>query len=577
MSAFHAPSLLATIVVSLLFAYLFGLAARALRLPPLVGYLLAGVALGPFTPGFVADQKLTAELAEIGVALLLFGVGLHFSIADLRAVWRLAVPGALLQITASTAIGFAVGRLVMGWSAEPALILGLALAIASTAVATRSLDERGQLSAEPGRIALGWLVMQDLVVILALVLLPAASGLGNGAGALVPLLGRTFLELAGFVAVVLLVGRRTIPWLLAQTARTGSRELFALAVIASALGIAYGSAQLFGVSLGLGAFFAGVVLAESDLIHQAAAETLPVQRLFTVIFFVSVGMLFDPFVVLRAPGEVAALLATILIGTGGVTLLLLLALRAEPRSAVLVAAGLSQIAEFSFILTGEAAARGVLPPDGRSLVLAAALLSIALNPFVFRATRPLGGPLARWPALRRWRERGARRRRPGPEVPTGLRDHAIIVGHGRVGSIVAAALARHALPFVVIEDDWQSAEALRRQKQPVVYGDATRLEVLQAARPEAARLLVVAVPDRFVARQIIELARSLNPRIGTVVRTHTDEDVAWLTGQAIGLVVMSERETALGMAEYALREFEQEAEAAKATIDALREVPAAAP
>jgi CPA2 family monovalent cation:H+ antiporter-2 len=570
------PSLLATVVISLAFAYVCGLAARAIRLPPLVGYLLAGVIVGPFTPGFVADQHLSAELAEIGVALLLFGVGLHFSITDLLAVWRIAVPGALLQITTSTAIGFAVGNLAMSWTPGASLVLGLSLAIASTVVATRTLDDRGQLLSEPGRVALGWLVMQDLVVILALVLLPAATEIGDaGAGSLLDMLGRTLLQLTGFVAAVLLVGRWAIPWLLARTARTGSRELFTLAVMVTALGIAYGSAALFGVSLALGAFFAGVVLAESDLSHQAAAESLPIQQLFTVLFFVSVGMLFDPSVLVRAPIQIIALLATILAGTGGVTLALLLALRTAPKTAVAVAAALSQIGEFSFILTSDATARGFFPPGGRDLVLAAALLTIIINPFVFRAAGAAAPLLARWRLLRGWQERGARPL-PRDSTPERLADHAVLVGHGRVGSVVAEALHRHALPFVIIEQDRRLLEELRQKDLSVVYGDATRLEVLQAAHPEAARLLVIAVPDRFMARRIIELARGLNPRIGTVVRTHTDEEADWLAERAVGLVVMSERETALGMAEYALREFGQHRDAVQATIDALRQTTSAA-
>ncbi|MGH6982420.1 MAG: cation:proton antiporter, partial [Stellaceae bacterium] len=348
----YAPTLLATVVISLAAAYLLGMAARALRLQPLVGYLLAGVVIGPFTPGVFADTHIVAELADIGVALLLFGVGLHFSLHDLLSVWRVAVPGALLQIAGTTAIGFAVGRWLLGWDHGASVLLGLALTISSTAVATRTLEDRGHFGSGAGRIALGWLVVQDLVVILILVLLSeiAEGAATGGTRDLAAMLGRTALELAGFVIVVVLAGRRVIPWMLALTARAGSRELFTLAVILVALGVAYGSAQLFGVSLALGAFFAGVLLAESDLSHQAAAESLSVQQLFTVLFFVSIGLLIDPSVIWHLPVEVAAVLLAILVGIGAVTTIVLLLLRVPPATATTVAGALAQIGEFSFIL-----------------------------------------------------------------------------------------------------------------------------------------------------------------------------------------------------------------------------------
>lgn len=563
----YAPTLLATVVISLAAAYLLGMAARAVRLPPLVGYLLAGVVIGPFTPGVFADTHIVGELADIGVALLLFGVGLHFSLRDLLSVWRIAVPGALLQVAGATGIGFAVGHWLLGWHPEAAVLLGFGLAISSTAVATRTLADRGGLGSEGARIALGWLVVQDLVVILILVFLSAATN-ADASGNLVASLGRTALELAGFVVVVVLAGRRFLPWVLAVTARMGSRELFTLAVILVALGVAYGSAQLFGVSLALGAFFAGVLLAESDLSHQAAAESLSVQQLFTVLFFVSVGLLIDPSVIWHVPVEVAAVLVAILAGIGGVTLLVLLLLRVPPVSAATVAGALAQIGEFSFILTGVAAEDKAMPAEGRSLVLTGALLAIVANPFLFRALQYVGSWLERRRVLQHWTEGGKRLARGS--LPARLSGHALVIGQGRVGGVVVAALQRHRLPVVVIEQDRRVAERARADGVHVVYGDATRPEVIAAAHPDRAKLLVVAIPDRFLARRAIELARHANPKIDVVVRTHTDEEAAWLGGKEIGLIVMSERETALGIAEYALHRFAVPSEDVLTTLDSLR-------
>lgn len=562
---FHAPSLLATIVISLAIAYLFGMAARAARLPPVVGYLIAGVAVGPFTPGFIVDPHIVTELADIGVALLLFGVGLHFSLADLLSVWRIAVPGALIQIAVSTAIGFATGRWLFAWTPASSLLLGFSLAIASTAVATRTLEDRGQLTTEAGQIALGWLVVQDLMVVLVLVLLPPATMTTGHAGSLLPLLGRTLLELAGFVVVVVVAGRRVIPWMLALTARAGSRDLFTLAVILVALGVAYGSAQLFGVSLALGAFFAGVVLAESDLSHQAAAASSSVQQLFTVLFFVSVGLSIDPAVILHVPLEVGAIVLAILVGIGFVTLCVLVALRVPLRTAVRVAGALAQIAEFSFILAAEAVADGVMPKEGLSLVLSGAVLAILVNPFVFRANELLGESLEKIRPLRHWM---AAPRFAGQTPP--LTDHALVIGHGRVGSVVVGALRQHGVPFLVIEQDRRIAERSLRAGLPVIFGDGTRPEVVAAGHPERAKLLVVAIPDRFLARRVIDLVRQANQGIDVVVRTHSDEEAEWLDAKEVGLVVMSERETALGIAEYALRQFAIDPDQARDTLKNLR-------
>jgi CPA2 family monovalent cation:H+ antiporter-2 len=552
----HAPPLLATLVVTLTLAYGGAIAARALRLSPLLGYLVAGIMVGPFTPGFSADERLTAELAEIGVALLLFVVGIHFSLRDLVAVWRVAVPGALLQVAVSTGLGFLVGH-ALGWAPGAALVLGLSVAIASTAVATREFEEHGQLRSPSGRIALGWLVMQDLVVVLALVLLPMFTPLDGGAPGgglgLWTALALKLLGVAAFVAAMLLVGRRLIPLALAWTARDGSHELFRLAVIVVALGVAWAAAELAGVSLALGAFFAGVVLAESDMSHQAAAETLPIQQIFTVLFFVSVGMLVDPMVLWRTPLPVAAILLAIVLGTGGITLALLLIFRVPLAGATAVAAALAQIGEFSFILTGLAAAGGLLPAEGRDVILAAALLAIAANPFVFRAASRVAARVEAWPRARRFQQGRMDRAAGAASRPGELSGHAILVGHGRVGEIVAARLRDRGVPYIVVEQSLALTRALRGSGIPAIYGDAAWPEVLGAARPDTARLLVIAIPERGQVRRIVQAARESHPDLPVVVRTHSDAEEEWLKGQQIEHVVMSERRTADEIADIALR------------------------
>jgi CPA2 family monovalent cation:H+ antiporter-2 len=547
----HASSLLTTIAIGLGVAYLGALAARRLNQPPLIGYLIAGVAIGPFTPGFIADPRIASDLAEVGVALLLFGVGMHFSLRDLLGVWRAAVPGALLQVVLSSLLAFGLARTLLGWPMEAALVLGPALGISSTAVATRVLEARSGLQSPAGRIAFGWLVMQDLLVILALVLLPnLADPASTDPAELAHTLTGKLLEVGGFVAVMLLVGRKLVPRILEWTALDGSRELFRLAVIVVALGVAYAAAELTGVSLALGAFFAGVVVAESDVSHQAAAESVPIQQIFTVLFFVSVGMLLDPSVLLRMPLQVLAVVTTILLGTGGVTLVTLLALRTAPGVAATVAGALSQIGEFSFILTGLAVGSGLMPPEGRDLVLAAAFVTIVANPLVFRLAETVGALVGHSKKMRQWQrgpsEAGARK-----AVPP-LTEHVIIVGHGRVGSVVAAALREHQVPYVVVEQNMALARNVRRDGVTVIYGDAGWPEVLGAARPETARLLIIAIPERGNVRRIVQSAREANPDLPVIVRTHTDSEAAWLQSQAIERIVMSERRTAADIAAYAL-------------------------
>jgi CPA2 family monovalent cation:H+ antiporter-2 len=561
----HETTLIATIVMGLVLAFAGGFIASKLKLPPLVGYLLAGVAVGPFTPGFVADEKLAGQLAEIGVILLMFGVGLHFSIKDLLAVRRIAIPGAVGQIAVATALGAGIAHL-WGWSFGAGLVFGLALSVASTVVLLRALEERNTLDSVNGRIAVGWLIVEDLAMVLALVLLPALAGVLSDdprslarhaeGGNLGLTLALTLGKVALFLALVLIVGRRVVPWVLEQVARIGSRELFTLSVLTTALGIAFGSAELFGVSFALGAFFAGVILSESDFSHQAAAASLPLQDAFAVLFFVSVGMLFDPSILMREPLAVLAVVLVIVLGKSLAAFGIVLAFGYPVSTALTVSASLAQIGEFSFILAGLGVALGLLPEEGRDLILAGALLSITLNPLVFAGLDRLGIWLRRHPHLI------ARLERQGSEelsvLPVagdtdGPVDHAVIVGYGRVGSVIGAGLKAEGLPVVVIDQDRRRVEDLRARGVAAVYGNASTPGVLEAACIGRARLLMIATPEGYQTRRIIELARQINPRIDTAVRTHSESEVAYLERQGIGVAIMGERELAFGLIEYALR------------------------
>ncbi|MDE1145550.1 MAG: YbaL family putative K(+) efflux transporter [Azospirillaceae bacterium] len=550
----HETPLIATIVGGLGCAFVLGAIATRLRVSPLVGYLLAGVLLGPFTPGFVADQHLAPQLAEIGVILLMFGVGLHFSLSDLMSVKLIAIPGALAQIAVATLMGMGLAHL-MGWGLGAGLVFGLALSVASTVVLLRTLQERRLMETAGGKIAIGWLVVEDMAMVLALVLLPALGDLLGGMGTpSFSQLGMTLLltlgKVAGFVVLMLVVGRRVIPWVLHRTAQTGSRELFRLAVLAVALGVAFGAAELFGVSFALGAFFAGMTLAESPLAHEAAEESLPLRDAFAVLFFVSVGMLFDWRIIIDHPLPLLGTLAIILVGKVVTAYVLVRLFRHSDATALTISGGLAQIGEFSFILAAFGVDLGLLPPDGQSLILAGAILSILLNPAVFIALERVAArrqKKAHVPA-----ETGeAAVPDVAALVPTTLTEHAIIVGYGRVGRLVGEALRRDGTPMLVVEEDTGLLEQLRAQGVEAIAGNAAQPDVMAAANLEGARWLFVAVPNSFEAGQVVAQARKRNPHLDIIARAHTDAAVDHLRQHGANLVIMGEREIAQGMLSHA--------------------------
>lgn len=552
-------ALLVTLAGAFGVAFLFGFVAAKLKLPPLVGYLLAGIALGPHSPGFVADVALAGQLAEIGVILLMFGVGLHFSPGDLKRVQAIVVPGATLQMAVSFTLGTGLA-LWWGWTAGAAVVFGLSLFVASTVVVLRVLEDRGMLDSVDGRVAVGWLIVEDLGVVFALVLLPAILGAISGdgsagtAGDIAKVVALTVVKVVAFIALMGLVGRRAVPWLLTHVARTGSRELFTLAVLAVSLGVAMGAAALFGVSFALGAFVAGVVISESDLSYRAGADALPMQDAFAVIFFVSTGMLLDPGILLNAPGKLLAVLGVILVGNAIWSTVLMILLRHPFASAVRIGAAFGQIGEFSFIMAALGVSLGVLAEEGRSLILAAALVSIVLNPLLSWAAEQLITVVSRHPALLDRVERHKAPRMVATDLFMATPvNHVIVIGYGRVGRTIGEAFQRVGVPFVAIEQDRRVAEAMRTLGVAAVYGDATRPGILEHARPEFARLLVVASPDPYHARRIIELARVRNPDIDIIVRTHADTEQEFFEQLGVGKALMGERELAFGMAYHALR------------------------
>jgi CPA2 family monovalent cation:H+ antiporter-2 len=559
----HSINLITTIATGLGLALIMGFAAARVRLPPLVGYLVAGIIIGPATPGFVADVELAGQLAEIGVMLMMFGVGLHFSIQDLLAVRSIAIPGAVVQIAGATVSGGAMA-LWWGWSLGAALVFGLSLSVASTVVLLRALESRGVLNSLNGRIAVGWLVVEDLVVVLILVLLPALAGVLGGSpvitedtsqqGSVWTTLGVTLGKVAAFIAVMLIAGRRLLPQLLWSVARTGSRELFTLAVVSAAVGVAYLSAELFSVSFALGAFFAGMMMRESSLSHRAAEESLPLRDAFSVLFFVSVGMLFEPHVLVAEPLRVVAVVAIIILGKTVAAVALVLVFRYPLNTALTVGASLAQIGEFSFILAGLGVSLNLLPQEGQSLILAGALISISLNSAVFAAIEPA----QRWIRARSTLARALERSDdPLSELPATVNQdlltrHVVLVGYGRVGRRIADALAVNGIPLVIAEQNRELVEQLRERHIPAVSGDASDPGVLIQAHIARASVLVVAIPDAAGVRKMVETAKTLNPKVQILLRTHNDEEAALLRRENLGLVFMGEHELAQAMAQEVL-------------------------
>ena len=558
----HAVPLISTLAAAFGLALIFGFVAARLKLPALIGYLVAGIVIGPATPGFVADIKIASQLAEVGVMLLMFGVGLHLSFADLLSVRKIALPGAIVQMVVVSALTTWIAT-YWGWPLMGAIVFGLSLSVASTVVLFKALERKQLLESVNGRIAIGWLVVQDLAMVLGLVLLPALADLvskeGRTSSATLWLaLGTTFVEVAVFVVLMLVVGRRLFPWLLWQVTRTGSQELFTLTVVAAAVSIAYGSAELFGVSFALGAFLAGMVLRESQFSQRAANEILPLRDAFAVLFFVAVGMLFDPQVLIEHPWKVVATVAIIVFGNSFIAAIFVMLMRYPLNTAVTVSAGLAQIGEFSFILAALGLSLGVLPPQGHSLILAGALISIALNPLLFAAI----GPLQLWLRARSKLARDLERTSdPLAALPQSterkyLANQVVLVGYGRVGRHIAEALTEAGIPFVVAEENREIVERLRAQGQATVLGNAVEPLTLVQAHIANARMLVIATPQTLEVRQMIETARLLNPNIEVAVRSHNEQEALLLEREGAGKVFVGESELARSMTSYVLARVE---------------------
>lgn len=561
----HDISLITTIAAGLGLAMILGFIAARLRMPPLIGYLIAGIIVGPSTPGFVADMELTAQLAEIGVMLLMFGVGLHFSVDDLLAVKRIAVPGAMLQITIATLLGGGAGYL-WGWDFAHCLVFGLSLSCASTVVLLKALEARGQIETLNGRIAVGWLVVEDLVMVLVLVLLPVIAGImgtipvADGhtptasdqhiAVALLITLGKV----VAFVVFMLVVGKRLLPKLLWWVAGTGSRELFSLCVIATAVGVAYCSALLFDVSFALGAFFAGMMLRESEFSHRAADDSLPLRDAFAVLFFVSVGMLFDPHILINEPLKVLAVVAIIMFGKTIAAVALVLAFRYPLNTALIVGASLAQIGEFSFILASLSISLGMMDIQAQNLILAGALVSIALNSLMFTLLEPL----RRWAlAHSSFARKLELRDDPLAVLPMSthesyLAGQVVLVGYGRVGRRIAKVLDEQQIPYVVTEANRERVEELRAKNIPAVFGDASDPAVLIQAHIAKAGMLVAATSNTFHVRQMVDIARKLNPKIEIVIRTHNEIEAELWAQEKVGRIFLSEQQLAAGMADHVL-------------------------
>ncbi len=569
-------SLIVTLASGFSLALIFGFIAERMKIPALVGYLFAGVLIGPATPGFVADAGIAAQLSEIGVMLLMFGVGLHFSLDELLSVKRIAIPGAIAQMGFATLLGAGLSHYWWGWEWSASIIFGLSLSCASTVVLLKALETRNLTDTMNGRIAIGWLIVEDMATVFILVLLPAVAGvLDNAAttstthGDLAYTIGKTSLEIIGFIAFMLIVARRSLPWLLGHVARIGSRELFTLAIVTAAISIAYGAAALFGVSFALGAFFAGMVLRESEFSYRAAQESMPLRDAFAVLFFVSVGMLFDPSVLIEKPAHVLGVIAIIVLGKSIAAIALVLAMRYPLNTALTVAASLAQIGEFSFILAGLGASLGLLPPQAMSLILAGAVITIATNALLFSIIEPVKA----WALSRsRLARKLGQHSDPLAELPKSTEDkylggQVVLAGYGTVGQRVAAALSEKKIPFVVAEENREKVKALRKQGIPAVSGNAADPSVLIQAHIAQAAMLIIATPDPFDVRHIAEIAHKLNPQIRVVLRTRSDNDLIHLRKASVGTVLCAKEELAKGMVDLILTHFTPDAKTTPVHMD----------
>lgn len=558
MSNMHDLPLVTTIAVGLSLAFLCGLVAVKLRMPPIVGYLLAGIIIGPYTPGYIADLEIAEELSEIGIVLLMFGVGLHFSVKDLMEVRRIAIPGAIAQIGAATLLGAGLACYFWGWSLQSGLMFGLALSVASTVVLLRALESNGLLQTMNGRIAIGWLIVEDLAMVLAIVLIPAlavsgavdadgmAQDAGTSAGAggahvlllLLLAIGKVII----FIMIMLIAGRKALPWILTVVARTRSRELFTLAVFAMAMGVAFSAAMLFDVSFALGAFFAGMMIRESDLNHEVADRALPFQEAFAVLFFVAVGMLFNPAILFEQPLNVLAVVAIIMVGKSLAAFAIVLSFGYPLRTGLLVSAGLAQIGEFSFILVALGLAYGLLPEDGCDLIVAGALISIALNPLIFQTMDVIYRHVRRKPKIAgifNMRDDDLARLRR--DEKNALGDTVILVGYGRVGHYLCYNL-RGLYDIVVVDSNRERVAALRRDGFHAIAGDGCNAESLKEAMIEKAVAIAIVVPDSFEARRIVEIARALKPSIRILLRVHNDSELEYFARQNVELVLSGPHE-----------------------------------
>lgn len=551
----HDLPLVSTVAAGLSLAFLFGMIASRLRIPPIVGYLFAGIMIGPYTPGFIGDVAIAEQLAEIGIVLLMFGVGLHFSLDDLKEVRKIALPGAVVQIGAAMAMSVAITMYFWDWSLQAGLMFGLALSVASTVVLLRSLEEHNLLQSINGRIAIGWLIVEDLFVVLALVLIPALAGVDDVQTSVqaspVYDFAMAIAKIAAFVALMLIGGKRALPWLLTLVAKTRSRELFTLAVFAVTVGLAFFSAQLFGVSLALGAFFAGMMIRESDLNHEVAERALPFQDAFAVLFFVAVGMLFNPSILVEEPLKVLLTVGIIMVGKSAAAFMIVTLFRYPLKTGLLVSAGLAQIGEFSFILAALGVSYGLLPEDGRNLILAGAIISIALNPITFYGSRIMYECAGRFPGLSRFFDmHDDDLTHLSQDERSHLRELVILVGHGRIGQHISRNITAAHIDLVVIDSNREVIDALRERGYHAIAGDASRAETLREAAIDKAVAVVVAVADPFEARRIVDTARSLSQNIRVIAHAHNDDEMAYFKEQNVDLTVTGADEVARRMVDY---------------------------